>query len=171
MGIFKAYDIRGIYDKELTEDLAYKIGQASVKLFNSDIVVGYDMRFSSPHLVKALEKGIIDSGFNVIDVGLCSTPMFYFAVAFYKYKAGIMVTASHNPKQYNGFKFCKENALPVSYEGGINEIERFVKENTFEKSEKKGKINKKEIFHDYEKHVLKFAGKIEKLTVVVDSAN
>ena len=109
MGIFKAYDIRGVYDKELNEDLAYKIGQAAVKLFNSDIVVGYDMRFSSPHLVKALEKGITDSGFNVIDVGLCSTPMFYFAVAFYKHKAGIMVTASHNPKQYNGFKFCKKN--------------------------------------------------------------
>lgn len=171
MGIFKAYDIRGVYDKELNEDLAYKIGKAAVKLFNSDIVVGYDMRFSSPHLVKALEKGITDSGFNVIDVGLCSTPMFYFAVAFYKHKAGIMVTASHNPKQYNGFKFCKENAMPVSYESGINEIERFVKENTFEKSEKKGKINKKEIFYDYEKHVLKFAGKIEKLKVVVDSAN
>ena len=129
MGIFKAYDIRGVYGKELNEDLAYKIGQAAVKLFNSDIVVGYDMRFSSPHLVKALEKGITDSGFNVIDVGLCSTPMFYFAVAFYKHKAGIMVTASHNPKQYNGFKFCKENAMPVSYESGINEIERFVKEN------------------------------------------
>ena len=97
--------------------------------------------------------------------------MFYFAVAFYKQKGGIMVTASHNPKQYNGFKFCRENASPVSYESGINEIEQFVKENTFDKSEKKGKIDKKEIFYDYEKHVLKFAGKIEKLKVVVDSAN
>ena len=171
MGIFKAYDIRGVYGKELDEQLAYKIGQAAVKLFNSDILVGYDIRLSSPSLVEAMEKGITDSGFNVIDIGLCSTPMFYFAVAFYRQKGGIMVTASHNPKEYNGFKFCRENAFPVSYEGGINEIERLVNEGNFKLSDEKGQISKKEISDDYKKHVTSFSGKIGKFKVVVDAGN
>ena len=110
--IFKAYDIRGIYPSQLDEKTAYELGRGYATFIlkeNSkakNIVVGSDMRISSPSLKKELIRGIIDSGLNVIDVGLVSTPTFYFAVGFYGYDGGIQVSASHNPKEYNGFKIC-----------------------------------------------------------------
>ena len=139
--IFKAYDIRGIYGRDLTEEIAYKIGRALVQYINKpNIVVGIDMRESSKPLFEALAKGITEQGGTVIDIGLCSTPMFYFAVNFLKVDGGVMITASHNPKEYNGFKFTREKAIPISGDTGIKDIEKLAKNNKFKEPKKKGKV-------------------------------
>ena len=169
-GIFKAYDIRGIYPSQLDEETAYKIGRAFVKFLKVDeILVGRDGRLSSPKIFEKLAEGITDQGANVIDIGLCSTPMFYSEAA--KTKAGIMVTASHNPKEYNGFKFTSENAVPISYDTGINEIERLVNLNNFDNPEQEGEIIQKDIMEDFIKHNLKFVKTDKKFKIVVDAGN
>ena len=112
--IFHAYDVRGVYPKEIKEETAYRIGLAFARYLKRDqkkeppffVVVGMDMRGSSPFLAREVVRGLNDESVNVVDVGKVSTPAFYYAVAFKGYAGGVMVTASHNPKQYNGFKFC-----------------------------------------------------------------
>lgn len=150
--IFKAYDIRGIYPEQLNEDLIYKIGRAySTFLIKENpqkklnVVVSSDMRLSSPSLRESLIKGIVDSGINVIDIGLATTPTFYFAVAFYGYDGGLQVSASHNPKEYNGLKIVKKRGIPVSGEEGLYQIRDIVKNEQFiEIQSIKGEIFKKE---------------------------
>ncbi len=167
--IFKAYDVRGIYPSELNEEIAYKIGRAFVTFLKTkEVVVGRDGRLSSPKLFEALAKGINDQGANVINIGLASTPMLYFGAA--KSKASIMVTASHNPKEYNGFKFCRENVIPISGDTGIQDIKQLVEKNEFEEAEK-GTITKKDIMQDYIKHNLKFVKTDKPFKIVVDSGN
>lgn len=108
--IFKKYDVRGVYGTELDEKAAYQIGRGFASYTKSKtIVVGHDCRISSPSLNEAVIKGIIDQGVDVVDIGLCSTPCFYFTVGESKLDAGIMVTASHAPKQFNGFKMVFKN--------------------------------------------------------------
>ncbi len=170
--IFKAYDIRGIYKKDLNEDVAYKIGRALVEYIDKpNIVVGRDMRESSNPLFDAFAKGITEQGGTVTDIGLSSTPMLYFAVNFLKADAGTMITASHNPKEYNGFKFTREKAIPLTYNEGIGQIEGAVMSKEFEKPLKAGEIIKKEILHDYLNFVLSLGKKIPKLKVVIDTSN
>jgi len=172
MGIYKSYDVRGVYPSELNEETAYKIGKAFVDFVKAKkVVVGRDMRLSSETIFDALAKGITEQGADVVDIGLCTSPMLSFAVAFYEEPSGIMITASHNPKEYNGFKMCGENSEPIGYDDGINVIEKNVKEGKFNASKKKGKIVKKEILKDYLKFVLKFAKGIKPLKVVIDAGN
>lgn len=174
MSIFKAYDVRGIYPTELNEEIAYKIGKAFVGIIKpKNVVIGRDMRLSSDSLFNAVAKGITEMGADVIEIGLCSSDMVYFAVGSYKYDAGIMITASHNPKEYNGLKFVKKEAAPISSETGLHEIEKMVAENKFKISKNKGKIMEKDIMQDYIKNVLKFVDikKIKPLKVVVDAGN
>jgi len=167
--IFKAYDIRGIYPNELDEELAYKLGRAFIEFLKvNEVYIGRDGRLSSPSLFRALAKGITDQGADVVDIGLCSTPMFYFGAS--KSKASIMVTASHNPKEYNGFKLCRENVIPISGETGIENIKSIVNENNFQER-KKGKITKKEIMNNFIKHNLKFIKTSKKIKIVVDAGN
>ena len=172
-GIFKAYDIRGVYPTELNEDIARKIGAAFAQFIGKGtIVVGRDMRTSSLSLFQHLTAGLNDGGVDVIDIGLVTTPVITFCAGHYKYDAGIMVTASHNSKEYNGFKFSKKGAYPVSYETGIAEIEKKVLSHASKpKSHKKGKIYTKDVFDDYIQHVLTFLKKVKKLKVVVDAGN
>ena len=113
--IFKAYDIRGIYPKQLNPTIAYRIGLAYSHLLKQEnpgkklnIIIANDMRLSSPQLKKSLIKGILDSGINITDIGLASTPTFYFAVGYYKHHGGIQISASHNPKDWNGFKVKRQ---------------------------------------------------------------
>lgn len=168
--IFKAYDIRGVYPKELNEDTAYKIGRAFVDFFCvKSAVIGRDGRSSSPKIFEALAKGITEQGADVIDIGLCSTPMFYFGSR--DAEASIMVTASHNPKEYNGFKLCGEKAFPISEENGIKDVKRIVESNKFKKAERKGKIIKKDIMADYVKHNLRFLKTKNKFKIVLDAGN
>ncbi|MHC4870459.1 MAG: phosphomannomutase/phosphoglucomutase [Planctomycetota bacterium] len=171
-GIFKAYDIRGTYPDQLNDELAYKIGLAFVKVVAADtVVVGRDMRESGIAVADSLIRGITDAGADVIDIGMCATPMLYFAVGHWKSSAGIMVTASHNPAEYNGFKFCKADAVPVAYDTGLNEVEKLVGGAQLESSGQKGSVEEMDIGPDYRAHILKYADGIKPLTVVVDSGN
>jgi phosphomannomutase len=167
--IFRAYDIRGLYPSELNEELAYKIGRAFVSFLNvKSVVVGSDARLSSPQLFEALTKGINDQGADVINIGLCSTPMFYFCSG--GAEASIMVTASHNPKEFNGFKLCRENAFPISEENGIKDIQRLVQDNNFAKAEK-GEITQKNCLDSFIKQNLGFLENIKPLRIILDSGN
>jgi phosphomannomutase len=177
--IFKAYDVRGIYPEEINEEAAFKIGAALIKFLNKKtVVVGYDMRSSSDKLFTALASGINSMGAKVIDIGLCSTDMVYFAVASYKYDAGIMITASHNPKQYNGMKFVRENAIPIGEESGLKEIKEFVMNDQdihqkYENIRDPPDITKKQVLEDFKKHVLSFIDKdkIAPIKILADAGN
>ena len=172
MPIFKAYDIRGIYPSELNEDIAYKIGRAIADFLNvNKIVIGRDMRKSSDKLFDAISKGICMQGTDVIDIGLCSTPMSYFACAYLKAGGSIMITASHNPPEYNGFKLTREQAIPIGGATGIPEIKELCQKNMFKEAQKKGKVIKNDITDAYSKHALSFVKGIKPLKVVVDAAN
>ena len=181
--IIKAYDIRGIYPSEINEKNAYSIGRAFVSFLQKQtsktkltVVVGYDMRLSSPQLKNAIIRGITDQGADVINIELASTPTFYFAVAQYKYDGGIQVTASHNPKEYNGFKLVREQSICIGSENGLKDIEKeiesTVKENEFPTA-KKGTIQKRSILTEHSIHDLGYANriKIKPLKVVADAAN
>ncbi|MFC1742253.1 phosphomannomutase/phosphoglucomutase [Nanoarchaeota archaeon] len=171
--IFKAYDIRGVYQEDFTEDDAYRIGRAFVIFVGcKEVVVGQDMRESSPKLFEALARGITDQGADVIDIGFCSTPYFYFGTA--PHEAGMMVTASHNPAKYNGFKMCRKSAIPISGDTGIKDIRDLVLKNEFKDPETKGTITKKDIMQDFIAHNLKFLDKEledKKIKIVIDTGN
>ena len=129
MAIFKAYDIRGVVPSELDAEIAYGVGRATARFISAEtLVVGRDARSHSPELCAALIRGITDEGVSVIDLGLAATPMMYFAVADQGAGGGVMVTASHNPGEYNGFKVCRERAIPIGEATGLREIERLVEE-------------------------------------------
>jgi len=178
MGIFKAYDIRRIYvatatkPNELDEELARKIGRATAQFLNAErIVVSRDMRLSSPSMLEATIEGITEAGCDALDIGLASTPANYFAIAACGYDGGLQVTASHNPKEYNGFKVSGKEARPIGAETGLPEIERIVTEGEFKPAAKKGSVDKKDIAEDYKSHVLKFAEETQPLKIVIDAAN
>ena len=181
MSIFKAYDIRGIYPDEINEDIIFKIGRAYSDILKEEnpkkkltIVVGRDMRLSSPELTKSLINGVIQQGVNVINIGLASTPTFYFAVSYFKYDGGMIVSASHNPKEYNGIKIVRRKATPVSIDTGIREIEKRVTKNILKTITKKGNITSRhDILDKHVKYALKYADskKIKPFKVVVDAAN
>jgi phosphomannomutase len=148
--IFKAYDIRGVYPTDLDEDLAYRIARAYCQVLSGEnpgktlnIVVASDMRLSSPSLKREIIRGVTDSGHNVIDGQMLTTPSFYFSVAYYKYDGGIQVSASHNPKEYNGFKMVRARGVPVGGDTGIFIIRDLVIKNDFSESTVKGKVTSK----------------------------
>lgn len=186
--IFKAYDVRGIYPEEINEDVACRIGKATVDFLLSKIpaesfklktkrainlVVGRDNRLSSESLAQELIKGIRDQGANVIDIGLSTTPMFYFSVVGLNGDGGIMVTSSHNPKEFNGFKIVGREAMPIGGDSGLSEIKNKTKENVFIKPEKRGILKTKEMINNYIVSVLEFShiGKIRPCKIVVDTSN
>ena len=172
--IFKAYDIRGIYPQQINEKIAYNIGRAfATYLHPRNVAVGRDMRLSSPQLFQNLTRGIIDSGSDVIDIGLCSTDGLYFAVGKFGYDAGIMVTASHNPPSYNGMKMCKKEAVPLSGEQGIDQIKQLVIKGEFPEAKSNGKIKKHDIQTEYIDHLISFIDPktIKPFKIVVDAGN
>src|SRR5436305_13710466 len=121
--IFKAYDVRGIYGQDLTDAIAYRIGRATAKYLNvPEIAVGRNMRISSPQLAAALIRGVTDQGVNAVELGMTTTDELYFAVGKFNFPAGVMITASHNPGKYNGVKFCRAQAFPISLDTGLGDI-------------------------------------------------
>lgn len=171
-GIFKAYDIRGVYPNELDEELARRIGVATGNfLGNGRVVVGHDMREVAEPISAALIEGLRAAGCDVIDVGLCSTPMNYNAIGETGADGGVMVTASHNPPEYIGFKISRDEAKPVSYESGIGEIEDAVRSGNLPEADTRGSLEEREFLEDYVDYLLGFADEVEALSVAVDTGN
>ncbi len=171
-GIFKAYDIRGVYPEQLNEEIAEKIGRAFVEFTGAKkVVIGRDMRPHSEPLFHALAKGITGQGADVIDLGLCSTPMSYHANGKLGADGSIMITASHNTAEWNGFKLCRAQAVPISGSTGIADIEALVENNTWTKVERRGNISQFNIAEEYGKFLRSHAKMDRKLKVVVDYAN
>jgi phosphomannomutase len=174
--LFKAYDVRGVVPGELTPEIAYRIGRAIVVYLACDeVVVGRDMRTSGPALSAALIDGIRDQGANAVDVGLVSTDALYFAVGKFGYPAGVMITASHNPAEYNGFKICREEARALSFEQGISQIRDLVIANDFPEPEggRRGDLHQRDVLDAYADHVLSLIdlSKIKPLKIAVDAGN
>ena len=171
-GIFKAYDIRGIYPEQLNEATAEKIGRAIVTYLKAGkVVIGRDMRPHSAPLFQALVRGITEQGSDVIDLGLCSTPMCYHANGKLKADASVMITASHNPAEWNGFKICRANAVPLSGKSGIAEIEELVHGDTWSKAGRTGTVSQFNIASEYGAFLRSHSKVNKKLKVVVDYAN
>lgn len=170
-GIFKAYDIRGIVPDQLDEVIAQKIGYAfAIELKAHAIAVGNDMRVSADAIKGAFIEGITSAGADVYDVGMCSTPFSYFASGALDVDGSAMVTASHNPQEYNGFKFSRSEARPVSYETGIGNIEKRV--NTCDSiPDAAGKVIQTDIDEKYKNHILSFTDITRRVRVAVDAGN
>lgn len=171
---FKAYDIRGQLGTELNTDIAYRIGRAFGQYLKpKSIVVGGDVRLTSNELKSAVTNGLLDSGVDVIDLGLTGTEEVYFATSFLKTDGGIQVTASHNPMDYNGMKLVREGSRPISADTGLADIQRLAEENNFPAVEKRGKYTQKSVQGDYVEHLLSYID-LSKLTpkkLVINSGN
>jgi phosphomannomutase len=172
--IFKAYDVRGIYPTELNEDTAYRIGRAFVQhLGVNQVAVGRDMRVSSPAIAAAIMRGVTEQGADAIDLGLTTTDELYFAVGKYSYPAGVMITASHNPGQYNGIKMCRQEAIPISSETGGDAIRDIVLSGQFASPARQGQIISRDVTDDYVDHCLSFidVSKVKPYKIAVDAGN
>ena len=171
-GIFKAYDIRGIYGQDLDEATAEKIGRAFVTFLKCrKVVVGRDMRPHSQPLFEALTRGLMLQGADVIDLGLCSTPMLYYGNGSLEADGGIMITASHNPGEWNGFKLCRRQAVPISGQTGIAEIEQLVRANRFQPASRPGTMTTHDVQQAYTAHIKKFTTLQRPIRIAVDYAN
>ena len=180
-GIFKAYDVRGLYPSQLNEEIAEKIGQAFWHVLDHEgfprgrqVVVSNDMRSHSAPLKAAVIRGLRKAGLDVLDIGLATTPMNYFAVGSLKTAGGVQVTASHNPAEYNGLKFSLDDARPVSGDQGIKMLEDQVASNDLHTAEVEGGISSTDVTEAYRAFVLSFLHRPEgakRLKVVVDAAN
>ncbi len=175
--IFKAYDIRGLVGSELTKQFAFSTGVAFAKFLELErepatVVIGEDMRPSSPELADAFSAGVTSQGLDVIRIGLASTDMLYFAAGKLNLP-GAMFTASHNPAEYNGIKLCLSGARPIGKESGLLIIEKFVREGVPVSMRPVGKESSKEMLNDYVEHLLTLVdvSAIRKLNVVVDAGN
>jgi len=171
---FKAYDVRGRIPDQLNEEIAYRIGQAYAAFIKpKEVVVGFDIRLSSKSLCEALIRGLTDSGVDVSNIGQCGTEEIYFATSFLGVDGGIVVTASHNPKDYNGIKFVRENSKPVSADTGLVEIRQLAEKNEFDMASKKGRVSQVDVKEDYIKHLLSYIdiNNLEPLTVLCNAGN
>jgi phosphomannomutase len=172
--IFKAYDVRGVYPSELTDDAAYAIARGLVQFLGvNQIAVGRDMRVSSPALAQAVIRGITDQGADAIDLGMTTTDELYFAVGKYGYPGGVMITASHNPGKYNGMKMCRAEAVAMSSETGVNEIRDIALSGTFQQPTRTGQVIQRDVTDAYIQHALSFIDvkKVRPLKIAVDAGN
>jgi phosphomannomutase len=172
--IFKAYDVRGAYPEEIDEKAAYLVGKAFVSFLKcKEVIVGRDMRLSSPALALAFIEGVLDMGADAIDIGEVCTDATYFASGFLN-KPAVMFTASHNPPHYNGLKFSKAGAVPVNQDTGLQAMKQIIGKNAFKAvSKTKGKIIEKDVLPEYVKHVHSFVDvkKLKKTKIAVDAGN
>ncbi len=172
MGIFKAYDIRGLVPQELDPALARKIGRSFARLLKAKrLLVGRDMRTHSPQIAAAVIEGMRDEGTDVVDIGLASTPMTYFAIGSQDVDGGLCVTASHNPGEYNGMKLCSRGARPISAANGILDIERMTREPEPPVAQQRGNLTHIELLSAYADHVAAFARLERPVTIAIDAAN
>ena len=171
MSIFKAYDIRGIYGEQWDSGVAYRIGYFLPALLKAkEIVVGQDARVSSDEVFAALSRGITEAGCNVVDIGLCSTPSLYFTTAYYQFDGSVMITASHNPPDYNGLKISKSQARPVGFDTGLKDLEESLSR-PITPAAAKGTIRKQDIRRDYLAHLKPYARGIGPVKAVIDCSD
>ena len=171
---FKAYDARGRVPEELNEEIAYRIARAYAKFVQPQrVAVGRDIRLSSAGLTDAVIRGLTDSGVDVIDIGIGGTELVYFATFHKKLDGGIMVTASHNPPDYNGMKFVREESRPISADTGLQEIRAFAEQNEFAEAASKGSVTELDIKSDYIQHLLSYVDTetLSPLKLVVNAGN
>ena len=174
LSCFKAYDLRGRIPDELNNDLAYRIGRAYARYVQPEkVVVGHDIRLSSPEICDALTEGLLDSGVDVFHIGECGTEEIYFVTAHFAMHGGIVVTASHNPKDYNGMKFVREDSKPISGDTGLKEIERTTELNDFPPVGKRGVLRKLDHRPAYIDHLLGYIDlkTVKPLKIVVNAGN
>jgi len=168
--IFKSYDVRGIYPDELNETAAFAIGRAFIKFTGAkNVVVGFDARLSSPALFKALCAGLLVEGVQITSIGKTPTEGLYFAVGNYDFEGGIMITASHNPKEYNGFKMMKREGKAIIWIRGKDLLPSVILEDTYKDGN--GEVNMFDIWPDFLKLMLSFSGEVKSFKIVVDASN
>ena len=172
MGAFKAYDFRGVYGKDFDLDTIYKFGFFLPSLLKADkILIGRDMRLTSDDMFQALARGITDAGADAYDMGLTTTPMVYYFTAKHHFPASVMITASHNPKDYNGLKVSKTDALPVGYDTGLGELEQKVLHEEVTVTAPKGKIVDYPVKDEYLAFQSQYRYPIDNLNIVMDCSN
>jgi phosphomannomutase len=171
---FKAYDLRGRIPNELNEDVAYRVGRGVAQFLQPKrIVVGRDIRLSSAALTDAVCRGLMDSGVTVYDIGICGTEGVYFATFDGGYDGGIMITASHNPADYNGMKFVREQSKPISGDNGLQEIRRYAEQAEFPAPARVGARHRIDTMAAYVKHLLSYVdlNALKPLKIVVNAGN
>jgi len=171
---FKAYDIRGQVPSQLNEDIAYRIGRAYVELLSPKrVVVGYDIRLTSESICAALSKGLMEGGADVISIGQCGTEEVYFATSHLGVDGGIAVTASHNPKDYNGMKLVREDSKPISADTGLFDIKRLAEKNHFTAPGQTGQMKQVDTKPAYIQHLLEYIDieALKPLTIVCNAGN
>lgn len=172
---FKAYDIRGKVPEELNAEMAYNIGVGFAKLIDAEkVVIGHDIRQSSDAIRDSVTRGLTDHGVDVIDIGLCGTEMIYYATPAFDADGGIMITASHNPPEYNGMKFVGKGSVPIGYDTGLNEIEKMILNDDLKiHNLEPGDVDHDNVMSGYLNHLKKFydAAKINSFKVVVNAGN
>ncbi len=172
MKAFKAYDIRGVWGTELNSEIVYKIGYFLPQVLKAKrILVGHDIRNSSPEMNEAFINGLIDAGAEVCDAGISTTPMVYWGTGKYNFDASVMITASHNPKEYNGIKVSSKGVKPIGYDNGLKEIEKLIENNFPLKKEKGGSVKSFEIKDDYLEYLKSYIKYSSKLKVSIDVSN
>lgn len=172
MEAFKAYDIRGVYNVDFSKEDVYKIGFFLPELLNTrKVLIGRDVRISSPELFAYLVEGITDAGADVYDLGLCTTPMVYWVTAKFGFDASVMITASHNPKEYNGLKISKTNALPVGLDSGLGELQRWLEERIVNPTKDKGKVFDYPQTEAYLAFQRQYVKDFSNLKIVIDCSN
>ena len=173
--LFKSYDVRGIYPTEINDDIAYLIGRTFVAKFGmKSVAVGRDMRPSGVNLFEAFARGATEQGANVTDIGLVSTDALYFAVGKFGFDGGVMITASHNPAQYNGMKFTREEAIAISLEGGLADVRDMINSGKLpEPAAQKGTISQRDILEAFAQHCLSFIDpkQIKPFKIAIDAGN
>ncbi len=171
---FKAYDVRGRVPEDLNEDVAYRIARAYAEFLSPrKIVVGRDIRTTSPALTLAFQRGLTDAGVDVVDIGIGGTELVYFATAHLELDGGVMVTASHNPPNYNGMKFVREKARPISEDTGLAEIRALAEKNDFAPADRTANVETVDIMAEYIDHILSYvdSSKLAPLKIVVNAGN
>lgn len=173
LACFKAYDVRGKVPSELNPEIAYAIGRAYADQTGAKrVCIGYDIRLSGPELYEALARGLNDAGVDVVHLGMVGTEMVYFATAHYGYDGGVMITASHNPPEYNGMKMVRQESRPISSDTGLNDIERRAAEKNWER-QGAGTREDKDCYEDFVAHLLSIVGPgdLKPLKVLADPGN
>ena len=173
---FGAYDIRGIYPKTINQEMAYRVGRVFPELFDAKrVAIGHDIRLSGPTISDALARGLTESGCDVFDIGECGTEMIYFTTGFHDFDGGIMITASHNPQEYNGMKFVGKGVRPIGPDTGMNILRDKLNDETYDWTPRKatGTIKKIDVMPDYIKRLLSYVevSQLKPMKIVVNTGN